>query len=43
MRSTDAFTAAAVAMRRELSAAKLSDLVADGLSVQRGVGTSGPP
>lgn len=38
----DAFTAAATAMRRELAAVKLSDLVADGLTVQRGVGTSSP-
>jgi Rrf2 family protein len=32
----DAFTAAGAAMRRELAAAKLSDLVADGLTVLRG-------
>ncbi len=32
----DAFTAATAAMRRELAAAKLSDLVVDGLTVRRG-------
>lgn len=38
----DAFTAAATAMSRELAAVKLSDLVADGLTVQPRVGTSSP-
>lgn len=37
----DAFTAATVAMRRELAAAKLSDLVADGLTVRRGSAEAG--
>jgi Rrf2 family protein len=38
----DAFTAAAAAMRRELAAVNLSQLVADGLTLRRGVGTSSP-